>query len=120
MKISKELKYAKFEWDDEEKTFTLWSDEKEDGLKLNKVYAFAFMRFVIRMAQRNWLKKIPKKENKPLDSLPVLDDEAVAQLAFCLEESNEDCPELSDDKMEELLTETRNQFTTEEESDLPF
>ena len=120
MKITKELKYATFEWDDEEKTFTLWSEGHTEGIKLNKVYAFAFMRFVIRMAQRNWFKKVIKEENKPVENLPVLDDEAVAQLAFCLEESNEDCPELSDDKMEELLTETRNQFTTEEESDLPF
>ncbi len=120
MKISKELKYAKFEWDDEEKTFTLWSDEKEDGLKLNKVYAFCFYAVCNKNGATQLVEEDSKKENKPLDSLPVLDDEAVAQLAFCLEESNEDCPELSDDKMEELLTETRNQFTTEEESDLPF
>ena len=119
MKINKNLKFANFSYDEESKTFAI-SDKDGHGVELNKVYSFAFMRFVIRMAQRNWLKKIPKKENKPLDNLPVLDDEAVAQLAFCLEESNEDCPELSDDKMEELLTETRNQFTTEEESDLPF
>ena len=25
-------------------------------IELNKVYAFAFMRFVVRMAQRNWLR----------------------------------------------------------------
>ena len=118
MKITKELKYATFEWDDEEKIFTLWSDGKEDGLKLNKVYAFAFMRFVIRMAQRNWFKKVVKEENKSVESLPVLDDEAVAQLAFCLEESNEDCPKLSDDKMEELLTETKKQLRPWD--DLPF
>ena len=86
MKISKELKYAKFEWDDEEKIFTLWSDENENGLKLNKVYAFAFMRFVIRMAQRNWYRKITKKENRTLDDLPELDEDSVNQLALCLED----------------------------------
>ena len=86
MKISKELKYAKFEWDDEEKIFTLWSDEKENGLKLNKVYAFAFMRFVIRMAQRNWYRKITKKENQTLGDLPELDEDSVNQLALCLED----------------------------------
>ena len=25
-------------------------------IQLNKIYAFAFMRFVVRMAQRNWLR----------------------------------------------------------------
>ena len=40
---------------------------EQDGfhghIQLNKVYAFAFMRFVIRMAQRNWL-----RNKKPLDN----------------------------------------------------
>ena len=51
MKITKSLKYADFEWDDESKTFTL-TEEDGNRVILNKVYAFAFMRFVIRMAQR--------------------------------------------------------------------
>jgi len=67
MKITKNLKYATFEWDDEVKTFTII---EEDGNKviLNKVYSFAFMRFVIRMAQRNWFRKIKNMGvNKPAD-----------------------------------------------------
>tara|TARA_B110000305_G_scaffold208029_1_gene239953 strand:+ start:289 stop:534 length:246 start_codon:yes stop_codon:yes gene_type:complete len=54
MKITKELKNATFEYDEAEKSFTI----KEEGgeVTLNKVYAFAFMRFVVRMAQRNWLR----------------------------------------------------------------
>tara|TARA_R110001592_G_scaffold130031_4_gene343032 strand:- start:10777 stop:11022 length:246 start_codon:yes stop_codon:yes gene_type:complete len=54
MKITKELKNATFEYDEVEKSFTI----KEEGgeVTLNKVYAFAFMRFVVRMAQRNWLR----------------------------------------------------------------
>lgn len=54
MKITKELKNATFEYDEVEKSFTI----KEGGgeVTLNKVYAFAFMRFVVRMAQRNWLR----------------------------------------------------------------
>jgi hypothetical protein len=65
MKIKKELKYATFEWDEESKTFTV---TEEDGSKvtLNKVYAFALMRFVVRMAQRNWLRQ-SKKVKKDLD-----------------------------------------------------
>ena len=38
---------------------------------LNKVYAFAFMRFVVRMAQRNWLrdkKSIDKAMEDMVDS----------------------------------------------------
>ncbi len=61
MKITKELKYATFEYDEEEKDFVI---KEEDGNKviLNKVYAFAFMRFVVRMAQRNWLRTKPPKK----------------------------------------------------------
>ena len=62
MKITKELKHATFEWDDSSKTFTL-IDKDGNKVALNKVYAFAFMRFVVRMAQRNWFrnKKIVDK-----------------------------------------------------------
>lgn len=57
MKIKKELKNATFEYDEEKKTFTLYDQEGLNGtIELNKVYAFAFMRFVVRMAQRNWLR----------------------------------------------------------------
>ena len=79
MKITKELKYATFEYDEEEKDFVI---EEEDGNKviLNKVYAFAFMRFVIRMAQRNWLRQI-KKSNKKLDK-PTEDNVTLDQMEF--------------------------------------
>ena len=76
MKIKKELKYATFEYNEENKDFTIKiapHGENEGGystgggsIKLNKIYAFAFMRFVVRMAQRNWLRK-SKKNN--LDKL---------------------------------------------------
>lgn len=57
MKIKKELKNATFEYDEERKVFTLYDHEGFNGtIELNKVYAFAFMRFVVRMAQRNWLR----------------------------------------------------------------
>jgi hypothetical protein len=121
MKITKELKHATFEWDDEHKSFII--TEHIDGARvvLNKVYAFAFMRFVIRMAQRNWFKKVTKKENKSLDNLPELDDEAVIQLAFCLEEvANEDRPKLPDNKMEELLIETERHLKSAPWDELPF
>jgi hypothetical protein len=60
MKITKKLKYAEFEWDEETKSFMI-TEEDGNRVILNKVYAFAFMRFVVRMAQRNWL----RKQNKP-------------------------------------------------------
>ncbi len=65
MKINKQLKYAEFSYDEENKTFTI-TEEDGNRVILNKVYSFAFMRFVIRMAQRNWLRKA-KKEKKELD-----------------------------------------------------
>jgi hypothetical protein len=64
MKIKKELKNVSFEYDEETKTFTIIDQDGFHGhIQLNKVYAFAFMRFVIRMAQRNWL-----RNKKPLDN----------------------------------------------------
>ena len=55
MIIKKELKNATFEYDEEKKSFLVTSKDGE-SIELNKVYAFAFMRFVVRMAQRNWLR----------------------------------------------------------------
>ena len=57
MKINKELKHATFSYDEEEKVFTiLQGDGLYTTVSLNKVYAFAFMRFVVRIAQRNWFR----------------------------------------------------------------
>lgn len=72
MKIEKNLKYATFIYDEDSKEFTIQTTPKgkpesghaSDGnsIVLNKIYAFAFMRFVVRMAQKNWLR--PKKTSK--------------------------------------------------------
>jgi hypothetical protein len=67
MKIYKKLKNAEFEYDEETKIFTIMDQDGFHGhVQLNKIYAFAFMRFVIRMAQRNWLRQI-KRPEKSLD-----------------------------------------------------
>ena len=67
MKIKKELKNATFEYDEEKKSFTISGvDELYSTVELNKVYAFSFMRFVVRMAQRNWLRN-PTKSKKLID-----------------------------------------------------
>jgi len=71
MKIKKELKNATFEYDEEKKSFTISGEHPalrgvSNTIELNKVYAFAFMRFVVRMAQRNWLRN-PNKSKKLLD-----------------------------------------------------
>jgi hypothetical protein len=71
MKIKKELKNATFEYDEEAKSFTISGEHPalrgvSNTVELNKVYAFAFMRFVVRMAQRNWLRN-PNKSKKLLD-----------------------------------------------------
>ena len=55
-KITKKLKNAEFEYDEETKKFLIIDSENGGGVELNKIYAFAFMRFVVRMAQRNWLR----------------------------------------------------------------
>ena len=73
MNISKELKNATFDYNEFSKSFTI-SDKNGNTVELNKVYAFAFMRFVVRMAQRNWLrskKNIDKDPENMIESEPV-------------------------------------------------
>ena len=80
--IRKELKFANFEYNEDEKTILIetrldappdraYEENDEDyaerisnhrpaingRIKLNKVYSFALLRFVIRIAQRNWFRK---------------------------------------------------------------
>lgn len=124
MKIKKELKNATFEYDEEKKSFAIFTEHPplrgvQNSVELNKVYAFAFMRFVIRMAQRNWLRKATK-EKKPKESpLPALDEEVMMQLAFSLEDDKEDCSELPKEKLAELIAGVKNEFQRGNE-DLPF
>lgn len=66
MKINKKLKYADFSYDEETKSFTITNKEGKE-VELNKVYSFAFMRFVIRICQRNWLRN-PNKVKKTIDT----------------------------------------------------
>ena len=56
------------------KSFTI-SDKNGNTVELNKVYAFAFMRFVVRMAQRNWLrsKKIVDKDPESMIESDAID-----------------------------------------------
>jgi len=70
-KITKQLKHAEFEYDEESKQFRV-QDHEGNEVVLNKIYAFALMRFVIRMAQRNWL-----RSNKTIDELIEEDEEQI-------------------------------------------
>ena len=80
MKITKQLKNAEFEYDEETKKFLIVDGEDGGAVELNKVYAFAFMRFVIRMAQRNWLKQ--KISDKAPSSTTPNEDEHPNQIYF--------------------------------------
>lgn len=96
MKITKELKHASFSYDEESKTFCI---TQGDGLyttvELNKVYAFAFMRFVIRMAQRNWLKGKKVLDKTPKDVVSSEDiDEIDPNQMLIFEETNNEEPEM--------------------------
>jgi len=75
MKINKKLKHAEFEYDEETKQFLIIDPKNGNVVELNKVYAFAFMRFVIRMAQRNWLrsKSLPKNKTSEEEILDFVD-----------------------------------------------
>ena len=59
MVIEKKLKYGTFTWNDEWKELRIYGADEETAsyVILNKVYAFALVRFIIRMAQRNWFRR---------------------------------------------------------------
>ena len=63
MIIEKTLKHGQFIWNDNAKEFTIINLERTDegiqtaSVALNKVYAFAFIRFALRMMQRNWFRR---------------------------------------------------------------
>lgn len=76
MKINKSLKFANFSYDDESKIFTI-TDGHGNEVELNKVYAFAFMRFVVRIAQRNWLRSATQNKknlDKPCEDVVSLEE----------------------------------------------
>jgi len=70
MIIKKELKSATFEYNEEKKSFLVISKDGS-SIELNKVYAFAFMRFVVRMAQRNWLRSKKNIDKTPEDMIQL-------------------------------------------------
>jgi len=61
MNIEKELKNATFRWDEGSKIFAV-TDANNNTIELNKAYGFALMRFIIRIAQKNFSKKSLQKE----------------------------------------------------------
>jgi hypothetical protein len=77
MKIKKKLKNAEFEYDEETKKFLIIDSEDGSAIELNKVYAFAFMRFVIRMAQRNWLKTKKNVDKHEPNIVSLIDNEQI-------------------------------------------
>lgn len=60
MQIIKQLKSIEFSYNYESKKFEITRDDGfSQYLDLNKVEAFALMRFIIRISQKNWMR--PKK-----------------------------------------------------------
>lgn len=95
MKITKKLKYATFEYDEKSKNFIIEAEDAEAEttekpfrrILLNKTYAFSLMRFVVRVAQKNWLKNSPhdKKSLDKADDLMIeldIEDEDPNQLTM--------------------------------------
>ena len=63
MKVIKELKHARFSWDEANGIFSV-ECPKGHKIELTKVYSFALMRFIIRISQKNFLRKPLSKEQK--------------------------------------------------------
>jgi hypothetical protein len=74
MKIVKELKNIEFIYDDESKRFEIMRDHGISAyMDLNKVEAFALLRFIIRISQRNWFRSkniVDKNDKTMLQSNP--------------------------------------------------
>ena len=73
MKIKRTLKYGSFGWDDETKKFTV--EYKGQSIELNKIYAFAFLRFAFSVAQRNWFRKQEKPKKIEMPDKEILAEE---------------------------------------------
>ena len=73
MKIKRTLKYGSFSWDDETKKFTV--EHKGQSIELNKIYAFAFLRFAFSVAQRNWFRKQEKPKKIEMPDKEILAEE---------------------------------------------
>ena len=71
MKIKRTLKYGSFSWDDETKKFTI--EHRGQSIELNKIYAFAFLRFAFSVAQRNWFRKIAKPKIEMPETKEICD-----------------------------------------------
>ena len=80
MKIERKLKYGSFGWNDETKMFTI--EHKGQSIKLNKIYAFAFLRFAFSVAQRNWFRKIVKPKVKKEVEKEVICDKKIRNNKF--------------------------------------
>ena len=82
MKITKELKNACFSWDQEDKTFTI-IDSNNNEVQLNKIYSFALMRFIIRIAQKNFLSApAMRPKNSVEETSEEFDDENQTKFSF--------------------------------------
>ena len=73
MKVERKLKYGSFSWDDETKKFTV--EHKGQSIELNKIYAFAFLRFAFSVAQRNWFRKQEKPKKIEMPDKEILAEE---------------------------------------------
>jgi hypothetical protein len=71
MKIERKLKYGSFKWDDETKKFTV--EHKGQSIELNKIYAFAFLRFAFSISQRNWFRKLEKPKAEKVRAAEICD-----------------------------------------------
>jgi len=62
--LLKELKFGSFEWWPTQQKFVLLTkiEGEPQYLVLNKTYAFAFMRFFMRIAQKGFMKYAKKKQ----------------------------------------------------------
>lgn len=73
MNLVKDLKKARFTWNDANKRLTIRTEDGE--LELDKTYCFSLMRFILRISQKNFTSQINNKIVEATTEELIIEDE---------------------------------------------
>lgn len=87
----KTLKHGKFTYDEEKNTFTV-TDKEGNEVKLSKVYAYAFQRFLVSVSQK-WKPIVKKstiaKAKTPNKAKKEVEEDDPRQMKLCFKEGGQ-------------------------------
>ena len=73
MNLVKDLKKARFTWNDANKRLAIRTEDGE--LELDKTYCFSLMRFILRISQKNFTSQINNKIVEATTEELIIEDE---------------------------------------------